>query len=92
MQIASNIKSLKDNILEKGFENQLSNFWLILFGLFVAGMDFLLTLSPAFGLQLALYGFLFLVFDVVGIYVKQLIRYMKARKEGKRTNLPSSES
>lgn len=78
-EMTTNNKSLKDNILEKGFENQMSNFWLMFFGVFVAGMDFLLTLSPAFGLKLALFGFLFLVFDVVGIYVKRLIHHVKSK-------------
>lgn len=86
-------KSLKDNILEKCFENQLSNFWLIFFGLFVAGMDFLFTASPALGLNLALYGLLFLVIDVVGIYVKRLIAYVKAKQEEKKkASSSSSES
>jgi len=96
-KITPNNKSLKDNILETLFENKLSNFWLMFFGLFVAGMDFLLTLSPAFGLKLALYGFLFLVFDVCDIYVMRLIRYVIAyvkakQEEKKKESLSSSES
>lgn len=91
-KITPNNKSLKDNILETLFENQLSNFWLMFFGLFIAGMDFLFTLSPAFGLKLALYGFLFLVFDVCDIYVKRLIAYVKAKQEEKKASLSSSES